>query len=74
MAIVRGERGEEAVERVRKLSGGYGVHSVLESVGTEQAMLTAVNITRPGGAVGRVGVPHYAGTSVWDPAFRQNIF
>src|SRR3954452_16423608 len=53
------ERGNEAVERVRELSGGFGVHSVLECVGNEQAMLTAMNVARPGGAVGRVGVPHY---------------
>ena len=42
------ERGEEAVERVRKLTGGHGVHSVLECVGNEQAMLTAVDIAAPG--------------------------
>ena len=30
------ERGDEAVERVRKLTGGFGVHSVLECVGLEQ--------------------------------------
>src|SRR6266446_933488 len=51
------ERGDEAVERVRNLSGGFGVHSVLECVGLGQSMLTAVSIARPGGAVGRVGVP-----------------
>src|SRR5437588_5045713 len=51
------ERGEEAVERVRELTGGSGVHSVLECVGLEQSMLTALSIARPGGAVGRVGVP-----------------
>src|SRR5213596_3904287 len=28
------ERGEEAIERVRQLTGGFGVHSVLECVGT----------------------------------------
>lgn len=67
------ERGEEAVERVRKLSGGFGVHSVLECVGTEQAMLTAVSIARPGGAVGRVGVPHYAAIPASNPAFFGNI-
>src|SRR5579884_802571 len=50
------ERGEEAVERVREITGGSGAHSVLESVGNEQAMLTAVDIARPGGAIGRVGV------------------
>lgn len=54
---VVGERGEEAVERVRELTDGFGVHSVLECVGYEQAMETAIGIARPGGAVGRVGVP-----------------
>jgi threonine dehydrogenase-like Zn-dependent dehydrogenase len=34
---------------------------VLECVGTEQAIDTAIEIARPGGAVGRVGVPHYPG-------------
>ncbi|GIX00222.1 MAG: IMP dehydrogenase [Pirellulaceae bacterium] len=55
------ERGEAAVERVRELTGGFGAHSVLECVGTEEAVETAVQIARPGGAVGRVGVPHHAG-------------
>jgi threonine dehydrogenase-like Zn-dependent dehydrogenase len=51
------ERGEEAVERVRELTGGFGAHSVLECVGLQQAVETALEIVRPGGAVGRVGVP-----------------
>src|SRR5207253_10536925 len=51
------ERGEAAIERVRELTGGVGVHSVLECVGTDQAMRSAIGIARPGGAVGRVGVP-----------------
>src|SRR3982750_2543938 len=51
------ERGDEAIARVRELTGGFGVHSVLECVGLEQAMNTAISIARPGGAVGRVGVP-----------------
>ena len=67
------ERGHEAVERVRKSAGGFGVHSVLECVGTEQAMHTAIGITRPGGAVGRVGVPHYPGIPASDAAFFSNI-
>src|SRR5947199_6397959 len=50
------ERGDEAIERVRELTGGFGVHSVLECVGLEQSMLTALSIARPGGAVGRVGL------------------
>jgi len=51
------ERGEEAVERVRELTDGFGVDAVLECVGLEQALVTALQITRPGGAVGRVGIP-----------------
>jgi len=52
-----GERGDEAVERVRELTDGLGAHSVLECVGLEQSTLTALHIARPGGAVGRVGLP-----------------
>jgi threonine dehydrogenase-like Zn-dependent dehydrogenase len=51
------ERGDEAIERVRELTGGLGAHSVLECVGHGEAMRTAVSIARAGGAVGRVGVP-----------------
>ncbi len=51
------ERGEEAVARVRELTKGLGVQSVLECVGYAESMLTALSIARPGGAVGRVGVP-----------------
>jgi threonine dehydrogenase-like Zn-dependent dehydrogenase len=67
------ERGDAAVARIRELTGGVGAHSVLECVGTADAMLTAVNITRPGGAVGRVGVPHYDSTPASQPAFYANI-
>src|SRR2546425_682326 len=67
------ERGEEAVERARKLAGGLGVHSVLECVGTDQAMRTAIGIARPGGAVGRVGVPHYEAIPGSEPAFYNNL-
>ncbi len=56
--IVR-ERGDEAVERVRELTGGSGAHSVLECVGLDQAVVTALEIARPGGAIGRVGVPEH---------------
>jgi threonine dehydrogenase-like Zn-dependent dehydrogenase len=67
------ERGEEAVARVRELTGGFGVHSILECVGTDQAMLTAIGIARPGGAIGRVGVPHYAAIPASEPAFYNNL-
>jgi threonine dehydrogenase-like Zn-dependent dehydrogenase len=63
------ERGEEAVERVRELTDGLGPHPVLECVGLEQAVATALEIARRGGAVGRVGVPENdtlsAGVAFW---------
>ena len=67
------ERGDEAVERIRELTSGFGAHSVLECVGTEQAILTAIGIARPGGAVGRVGVPHYDVLPAARPSFFVNV-
>jgi threonine dehydrogenase-like Zn-dependent dehydrogenase len=67
------ERGEESVERVRELTGGEGVHSVLECVGHAASMETAIAIARPGGAVGRVGVPQHTEIPGSMPAFFGNI-
>jgi len=51
-------RGDEAVERVRDLTDGYGVDAVMECVGTGQSMDTAFGIAAVGSVVGAVGVPH----------------
>ncbi|MFG2674346.1 zinc-dependent alcohol dehydrogenase family protein [Streptomyces sp. NPDC048445] len=58
------ERGEAAVAAVRELLGGEGAQAVIEAVGTEQSMRTAVEITRDGGSIGYVGVPHGSGTGL----------
>jgi threonine dehydrogenase-like Zn-dependent dehydrogenase len=58
------ERGDAAVAAVRELTGGQGAHAVIEAVGTEQSMRTAVGITRDGGAIGYVGVPHGSGAGL----------
>ncbi|MEK1948823.1 MAG: zinc-dependent alcohol dehydrogenase family protein [Ensifer adhaerens] len=52
------ERGDEGVARVKELTGGVGAESVLECVGTQEAMTQAMNCARPGGHIGFVGVPH----------------
>ena len=52
------ERGDEGVARLRELTGGLGAHSTIEAVGTQEAMMQAIRATRPGGAVGFVGVSH----------------
>jgi threonine dehydrogenase-like Zn-dependent dehydrogenase len=67
------ERGEAAVERVLELTGGLGAHSVLECVGTEEAMEMAVQMARPGGAIGRVGVPHHAGIPAADTFYKNLV-
>jgi threonine dehydrogenase-like Zn-dependent dehydrogenase len=67
------ERGDEAVARVRELTGGFGAHSVLECVGLEQSERTAIEIARPGGAVGRVGVPQAEKLPASQPAFYSNV-
>ncbi|HKT58987.1 MAG TPA: zinc-dependent alcohol dehydrogenase family protein [Gemmatimonadales bacterium] len=67
------ERGEAAIERVRELTGGLGAHSVLECVGLEESTVTALSIARPGGAVGRVGVPQDAEIPAAVPTFFKNL-
>jgi threonine dehydrogenase-like Zn-dependent dehydrogenase len=67
------ERGDEAVERVRELTDGLGAHSVLECVGLEEATVTALKSARPGGAVGRVGVPQEASISEGESTFFENV-
>ena len=52
------ERGDEGVAKVKELTGGLGAHSVIEAVGTQEAMMQAIHSTRPGGHVGFVGVSH----------------
>jgi threonine dehydrogenase-like Zn-dependent dehydrogenase len=51
-------RGDEAVAEVKDLTGGLGADAVIEAVGTEQSMRTAIRSARPGRLVGYVGVPH----------------
>jgi threonine dehydrogenase-like Zn-dependent dehydrogenase len=52
------ERGEAGVACIKELTHGIGADSVLECVGTQEAMMQAITSTRPGGYVAYVGVPH----------------
>jgi threonine dehydrogenase-like Zn-dependent dehydrogenase len=52
------ERGDEGVARIKDLTDGLGANSVIEAVGTREAMMQAIRSTRPGGHVGFVGVLH----------------
>jgi threonine dehydrogenase-like Zn-dependent dehydrogenase len=52
------ERGDEGVTRIKELTDGFGAHSVIEAVGTQESMMQAIRSTRKGGHVGFVGVSH----------------
>jgi threonine dehydrogenase-like Zn-dependent dehydrogenase len=52
------ERGEEGIARIRDMTDGIGADSVLECVGTQEAMSQSLGAMRPGGFIGYVGVPH----------------
>ena len=52
------ERGDAGVAKVKELTNGLGAHSVIEAVGTQEAMMQAIQSARPGGHVGFVGVTH----------------
>ncbi|MEE6165874.1 MULTISPECIES: zinc-dependent alcohol dehydrogenase family protein [unclassified Mycolicibacterium] len=52
------ERGDAGIAKIKELTGGYGAHSTIEAVGTQESMQQAIGATRPGGHVGYVGVSH----------------
>ncbi len=52
------ERGDDGVTRIKDLTDGFGAHSAIEAVGTQESMMQAIRATRPGGHVGYVGVAH----------------
>jgi threonine dehydrogenase-like Zn-dependent dehydrogenase len=67
------ERGEEGEQKVRDLLGTDGVHSAIEAVGYDQSLSTAINVTKPGGYVGIVGVPQSGTIPNAAAKFTKNI-
>jgi threonine dehydrogenase-like Zn-dependent dehydrogenase len=67
------ERGDEGIERVRELTGGDGTRTVLECVGTRQALETAFAVARDGGVVSRVGAPQYEEVPMEFGVFMRNV-
>jgi len=72
LSDVMEERGEAAIGRVVEMTRG-GAGSVLECVGLEESLGTAIGIARPGGTVGFVGVPNGGGAIDLKRMFRHNI-
>jgi threonine dehydrogenase-like Zn-dependent dehydrogenase len=52
------ERGDQGAAAIKEMTGGYGAHSVIEAVGTQESMMQAIRSARSGGHVGYVGVAH----------------
>jgi threonine dehydrogenase-like Zn-dependent dehydrogenase len=67
------ERGAEGIARVRELTGGEGTRTVLECVGTTQALDTAFGVVRDGGVISRVGVPQYEQGPIGPDMIMRNI-
>jgi threonine dehydrogenase-like Zn-dependent dehydrogenase len=65
------ERGDEGVAVIKELTKGIGADSVLECVGTSESMAQAIDITRPGGSIGYVGVPHGVELDAGDLFYRH---
>ncbi len=66
------EQGEEAVNKIMAMSDG-GIPHVMECVGSQATFDTAINIARPGGTVGFVGVPAEQPTIGLSRMFGSNI-
>jgi len=64
-------RGDDATAAVLEMTGGIGVDSALECVGTQQSIDTAAAIARPGSTIGIVGVPH--GQVPFNATFFANV-
>lgn len=64
-------RGEDAAEQVITLTGG--AHAVLECVGAQAAMDTAIAVARDGATIGYVGVPHLVDGVDLGQLFGRNI-
>lgn len=62
-----------AVTRVLDLTAGSGAHTVLECVGCEESTMTALSTARPGGAVGRVGLPQVSSVPAALPTCMRKV-
>jgi threonine dehydrogenase-like Zn-dependent dehydrogenase len=67
------ERGDDGTEKVRELTGGDGTAAVIECVGTEQSLVTALDVVRDGGFVSRLGVSQYSSVPMGMNTLMRNI-
>ena len=68
---VLAERVDAATAAVMQITGGIGVDSAVECVGTGESVATAFGIARPGSVVGVIGAPHGVEVSFTDQFWRS---
>jgi threonine dehydrogenase-like Zn-dependent dehydrogenase len=67
------DRGQQGIERIRELTGGDGTHTVLECVGTRDAVEMSIGVVRDGGVIGRVGAAQYEEVPLGFDTIMRNI-
>lgn len=67
------DRGQDGVDAVRELTGGFGADRVLEAVGLKDALVQAAGVVIDGGTVSRVGAPQYPEVPFGFPEFLRNL-
>jgi len=70
--IVAG-RGQDGVEAVKELTGGFGTDRVLECVGLKDAIVQAAGVVTDGGTISRVGAPQYPEVPFGFMEFLRNL-
>jgi threonine dehydrogenase-like Zn-dependent dehydrogenase len=71
--VVQAGPADDPVSRILELTAGRGADATLECVGTEDSLRLAVALTRDGGNVGFVGVPHGVERLPVNRMFSRNI-
>ncbi len=74
--IIESRDPEEIAERVGEITGGQGVHCVVDSISGGESMTTAYGCVRPGGTISCLGMDHFLGNVPemnWYAQFVKNI-
>lgn len=67
------DRGEKALQKLKKLTKDAGADCILECVGTKESWKEALKMVRKGGKIGWVGVPHEVEPIDINNMFGENI-
>ena len=66
-------RGQDGVDAVKELTGGFGTDRVLECVGLKDALVQSTGVVTHGGTISRVGAPQYPDVPFGFMEFMRNL-